>query len=140
MLIVDTNVIAYLYIEGDFTQQARTVYREDSIWAAPYLWRSEFRNILTVYLRQKILTLDECIERINSANKLLQNHEFELDSDSVLSLASSCSLSAYDCEYVVLARQLSLKLVTNDKKIIKEFPQDIIDLRTISTGINPNEE
>ena len=37
MIVVDINVIAYLYIEGDFTQQARTIYQRDSAWAAPYL-------------------------------------------------------------------------------------------------------
>lgn len=131
MIVVDTNVIAYLYIEGDFTKQARTIYQQDSIWVAPYLWRSEFRNILTVYLRRSILTLEECQNFINSAAELLQNSEFEPDSSDVLKLADSCSLSAYDCEYIVLARQLSLKLVTNDKKIIKEFPEDTIDLKTV---------
>lgn len=131
MIVVDTNVIAYLYIEGDFTGQARTIYQRDSVWAAPYLWRSEFRNILTVYLRRKILTLIECQNHIDSATKLLQNNEFELDSGDILKLADSCSLSAYDCEYIVLARQLSLKLVTNDQKMIGEFPQDTIDLKTV---------
>ena len=131
MLVVDTNVIAYLYIEGDFTQQARTIYQQDSVWAAPYLWRSEFRNILTVYLRRNLLTLEQCQELITSAEELLKDNEFEPDSRDVLELANSCSLSAYDCEYIVLARQLSLKLITNDKKILTEFPQDTISLRTI---------
>ena len=131
MIVVDTNVIAYLYIEGDFTQQARTIYQQDSTWVAPYLWRSEFRDILTVYFRRNILTLEECQDLIDSATELLQNGEFEPDSSDVLKLADSCSLSAYDCEYIVLARQLSLKLVTNDKKIIKEFPEDTIDLKTV---------
>ena len=131
MIVVDTNVIAYLYLEGEFTQQARAVYKNDSIWSAPYLWRSEFRNILTVYLRRNILTLEECQKHIDSAARLLQNNEFEIDSDDILKLADSCTLSAYDCEYIVLAQQLSLKLVTNDKKILKEFPQDTINLKTI---------
>ena len=131
MIVVDTNVIAYLYIEGDFTQQAITIYQRDSDWAVPYLWRSEFRNILTVYLRRNFLTLEECQELMNSAEELLGNSEFEPNSSDVLALASSCSLSAYDCEYIVLARQLSLKLVTNDKKIIKEFPEDTINLKTV---------
>lgn len=77
MIVVDTNVIAYLYIEGDFTQQARMIYKQDSNWVAPYLWRSEFRNILTVYLRRNILTLEECQDFISSATELLQNGEFE---------------------------------------------------------------
>nr|WP_319422701.1 type II toxin-antitoxin system VapC family toxin [Pleurocapsa sp. FMAR1] len=95
---------------------------------APYLWRSEFSSILTVYLRRNILRLEECQSCIDSACKLLQGNEFELDSGDILKLTNSCSLSAYDCEYVALARQLSCKLVTNDKEILKEFPQDTINL------------
>ena len=98
----------------------------------PYLWRSEFRNILTIYLRRDILTLAECQNQIDSATQLLDNKEFEPDSFDVLKLANSCSLSAYDCEYIVLAQQLSLKLITNDKKIVKEFPDRVIDLKTVS--------
>ena len=131
MIVVDTNIIAYLYIEGNFTQQARMIYKQDSNWVAPYLWRSEFRNILTIYLRRNILTLEECQNFIGSATELLQNGEFEPDSSDVLKLADSCSLSVYDCEYIVLARNLSLKLVSNDQKIIKEFPNDTIDLKTV---------
>lgn len=133
MIVVDTNVIAYLYLEGEFTQKARAVYKNDSIWSAPYLWRSEFRNILAVYLRRNILTLEECQRHIDSASRLLQNNEFEIDSDDILQLVDSCNLSAYDCEYIVLAQKLSLKLVTNDKKILKEFPQDTINLKTIES-------
>lgn len=131
MIVVDTNVIAYLYLEGEFTKQARTVYQNDPVWVAPYLWRSEFRNILTVYRRRNILTLEECKNQIDSAKLLLQDREFEPDSSDILQLADSCSLSAYDCEYVVLAQQLSLKLVTNDRKILNEFPEDTIDLKTV---------
>lgn len=74
MIVVDANIIAYLYIEGDFTQQARAIYQNDPIWAVPYLWRSEFRNILTIYLRRGFLTLAECQNQIDSATQLLCNN------------------------------------------------------------------
>ncbi|MGK7895136.1 MAG: VapC toxin family PIN domain ribonuclease, partial [Xenococcus sp. (in: cyanobacteria)] len=52
MIVADTNVIAYLFLQGERTEQAETLLLFDSEWIAPYLWRSEFRNILALYIRQ----------------------------------------------------------------------------------------
>lgn len=132
MIVADTNLIAYLFIEGEFTKQAESIYQSDSNWIAPYLWRSEFRNILAFYLRKEILSLAESKTIAKSAEELLMDNEFELDSEDILGLAASSSLSAYDCEYVVLAQKLEVKLITNDKKILRLFPDFAIDMKSIS--------
>jgi predicted nucleic acid-binding protein len=49
-------------------------------------------------------------------------NEFEVNSTQVMSLVSDSSCSAYDCEFVALADDLNLQLVTFDEKIIREFP------------------
>ncbi len=46
MIVVDSNVLAYLYLPGEYTAAAEVLLEHDSDWAAPILWRSEFRNIL----------------------------------------------------------------------------------------------
>ncbi len=128
MIVADTNLIAYLMIEGEKTPFARTALRKDSSWAAPLLWRSEFRNILALYLRQKHLTIVDALQLMHEAETLLHGNEFQVESTAVLSLAESSGLSAYDCEFVHLAQELGLPLVTSDKKVLQAFPQTAVSL------------
>jgi predicted nucleic acid-binding protein len=129
VIVADTNLIAYLFIDGEFTKEAESIYQADSDWVAPYLWRYEFRNILALYLRKKILSLAESKAIAQSAEELFLGNEFELNSDAILNLAANCPLSAYDCEYVLLAQKLGIKLVTNDKKTLQNFPDITINLK-----------
>ena len=122
MIVADCNLIAYLHIEGKFTKQAELIFDCDPEWVVPYLWRSEFSNILATYVKQGIITLDKAIANFNTAQAHLAEKEFEINSISALELSASSGLSAYDSEYVILAQKLALKLVTNDKKILKTFP------------------
>ena len=57
MIVVDVNVLAYLYLPGPFTASVEKLLLRDAQWAAPRLWRSEFRNILATYMRKDMLTL-----------------------------------------------------------------------------------
>lgn len=45
MIVVDSNVLAYLYLPGEHTAAAERLLEREPEWAAPVLWRSEFRNI-----------------------------------------------------------------------------------------------
>ena len=40
----------------------------------------------------------------------------------ILDLISASNCTAYDCEYVAVAEALRVPLVTNDKQIIRNFP------------------
>lgn len=75
MIVADTNLIAYLLISGEWTQQAEAVKRQDSEWAAPLLWRSEFRNLLSLYIRREIFDLDHAINLLRNAEEIMQERE-----------------------------------------------------------------
>jgi predicted nucleic acid-binding protein len=122
MIVVDTNVLAYLYLPGEFTQAAEALLSSDVEWAAPVLWRSEFRNILAGYLRRKSLSFEQATALQAEAESLLAGYEYEVDSSSVLALVRDSDCSAYDCEFIALAEQLGTQLVTMDKKLLKAFP------------------
>lgn len=122
MIVVDTNIISYLYISGERSQQAEHLLSVDSHWCAPVLWRSEFRSVLGQYLRKNILGIDEVLLIMDQAEKLLNDNEYEVPSVFIMHLLGSSKCSAYDCEFVALAQYLGVPLVTADKQILHEFP------------------
>jgi predicted nucleic acid-binding protein len=123
MIVVDSNLIGYLYLSGERSAQAEQVLRKDSHWAAPLLWRSEFRNVLALYLRKNILSLEAAREIMEEATSLMQDQEYDVVSSQVLQLAAQSKCSAYDCEFVALAQDLGVALVTVDKQVLAQFPE-----------------
>lgn len=130
MIVVDSNVLAYLYLPGEYTAAAEALLEQDSDWAAPILWRSEFRNILAGYMRRKAITFEQANSLQREAESLLEGAEFELESVAVLELVRDSDCSAYDCEFIALAMKLDTKLVTMDKKLLRAFPKRAIALST----------
>ncbi len=123
MIVVDTNVVAYLYLESEFTGRAEAQLRRDAEWAVPPLWRSEFRNILAGALRRGKLSFDGALRIAAEAESLLAGAEHEVGSAAVLELVRQSDCSAYDCEFAALALQLGVPLVTMDGKLLKTFPK-----------------
>lgn len=120
MIVVDSNIIAYLMIPSDRTKEVEKLLLKDSEWIAPLLWRSEFRNILTLYMKQSQMSLILAEQTIARAENLLSEREYGVLSSDVLVLTYEKSLSAYDAEYVVLAINFGVPLITVDKKLLKE--------------------
>ncbi len=122
MIVADTNTIAYLLIAGERTLQARKVLKRDPEWAAPLLWRSEFRSVLTFYLRRRLMSLAQALQLMEEAENLMRGAEYEVVSSRVLSLTADSQCSAYDCEFVALAQELGVPLITSDARMLSEFP------------------
>lgn len=128
MIVVDSNVVAYLYLPGEYTAQAEALLEREPTWAAPVLWRSEFRNVLAGYLRRRTLTFEQTCNVQSEAESLLAENEYEIESYVVLGLVRDSDCSAYDCEFIALAIKLNTKLVTMDKKLLKAFPERTVAL------------
>jgi predicted nucleic acid-binding protein len=129
MIVVDTNVIAYLFIPGDSTKQAKDALRQDPEWIAPLLWRSEFLNILAFYLRQEQILLKHANQLMDEAERLMKGGEYQVPSNEVLALVKTSGCSAYDCEFVALAKEMEIPLITTDKQLIEAFPSVVTHLK-----------
>ncbi len=123
MIVVDTNIISYFYLNSDYSSLAEQTFKKDSVWAAPLLWRSEFRNVLSFYIRKNIILLTEAIEIFELAEEVLKENEYEINFFQVLSLSHLSGCCAYDCEFVSLAKDLDVILVTEDKKVLNSFSE-----------------
>lgn len=132
MIVVDTNIIAYLFLPGERLSLAEAARMKDSIWLAPRLWRSEFRNILALYLRQDRLTLADALAIMGEAERLMDGSEYEIASTLVLRLAALSNCSAYDCEFVALAQDFGIRLVTEDGELIRKFPETAVSLQAFA--------
>jgi len=128
MIVVDTNILAYMYLPTEFSEKTELLLQKRPKWVAPVLWRSEFRNVLALYLRKGMLSLEQAYSIQTEAEALLAGNEFDVPSLDVLLLVNSSECSAYDCEFVALAKRIGSPLVTADKKIIKQFPNIAISL------------
>ena len=122
MIVADTNIIAYHWIPSTMRKRTLQALRHDPEWAAPFLWRSEFRNVLAATLRAGTISLDECLGIMHRVERWMSGREYALDSDHVLRLVSTSRASSYDCEFVALAEHLGVPLVTNDRRLRKAFP------------------
>lgn len=128
MIVADTNVIAYLMLPSPHTVLAERLLGADPEWIAPILWCSEMRNVLALYLRKSLITLEEALNLQAEAEALLQDREYEVGARDVLTLVDRSSCSAYDCEFVALAQSFDVSLVTMDRKVIDAFPDIAMSL------------
>ena len=128
MIVVDSNIVAYLCVGRVHASAARALLERDQEWVAPLLWRSEFRNVLAGCLRREELAIEDALGVQSEAEELMADGECAVDSRMVLDLVDRSDCSAYDCEYVALAKQLGLKLVTMDRKVLRAFPEVAVPL------------
>lgn len=128
MIVVDTNVIAYLHLPGEHTDAAEAAWSADPDWHAPLLWRSEFRNVLALQLRRGGIDLGAAGRLSEEAERTLEDGEHVVRARHVLRLADGSGRSAYDCEFVALAEVLDVPLVTADRDLRASFPDRTIEL------------
>ncbi|MFH0880231.1 MAG: type II toxin-antitoxin system VapC family toxin [Lentisphaerota bacterium] len=127
MIVADSNLVAYLLIPGEKSELADRIFKQDSTWVAPLLCRSELRNILTLYMKKEGMSLAQAQRTIEKAESLLRNREYAVPSDKVLEMANRHHITACDAEFVVLAKQFAVPLLTFDGPLRKACPEIAMD-------------
>ena len=127
MIVADTNLIVYLFTTGDQTSLAQKVLDLDPQWIVPPLWQSEFRNVLAASMRRG-MTLLEAKQIMEDALQTLEKRQIMPANEKILELIAESDCTAYDCEFITLAKQLGIQVVTADKQLVRQFPDWAISL------------
>lgn len=123
MIVVDTNILAYRWLPGPQGVKIEQLLTIDAEWAAPPLWRSEFRNLLAGLLRSGKMTVSEAEAALHKAKVCLVAGEHSVSDQAVLALVTQSRCTADDCEFAALAEALGTVLVTEDKALLAAFPK-----------------
>lgn len=122
MIVVDTNILAYMAFPGKYTQTVVTLHEVDPQWEVPVLWRSEFLNVVCLYFRKGLIDYLTALDAIERAKQLIGERVHVVSHYAVMEFIQQSACSSYDCEFIALADRLGANLITFDKQIIREFP------------------
>jgi predicted nucleic acid-binding protein len=120
VIVADSTLVAgFLFPTDEFHKVARAIREKDSDWHCPELVFSELRSVGLKRVKSKV-PLDSVIAQCNLAASAVS--VYRMHSHSVLHTAIEGDIWTYDAEYVALARQLAVTLVTSDAEVVKKFP------------------
>jgi len=122
LIVVDTNILVYWVLPSPHSAVLAELVSADPFWKAPALWRSELRNVLVGCMRRGEISLDRAYEGMQAAETRMGGGGEIVSSEAVLRLAAGCRCTAYDLEFVALAQQLAVPLVTMDRELLAAFP------------------
>jgi predicted nucleic acid-binding protein len=117
MIVADASLLAHLLIPSPESALAEDVYRKDPEWSAPVLWRSELGSVLLKHMRHSGMKIELAKAVVEKALLVIRDRETLPLTPAVLEAALFFNVSAYDAEYLVVARQLGVPLLTFDRKL-----------------------
>ena len=122
MLLVDTNVVAYLLIEGDHTEAAQELRIRDSDWRSEAFLLVEFTNVLASSIARKRMTLSMAEDLLAKVFSLFDGKLGRIPHASVLAIAARHRVNANDARFLALADQLGSRLITQDARLRAAAP------------------
>ena len=129
MIVVDASIVSFLLIEGELTDEARALYRIDPEWITPPILNHEMLAILTDV---GSLEGDDAamIELWRQVRLLVGSRQQIPDPVRSLRRGVESGISGYDAQYLALAEQLSLPLITEEEALLQAAPGRAISLRS----------
>jgi predicted nucleic acid-binding protein len=131
MIVVDANIVSFFLIEGERTAAANALRDADSEWMLPPFWRVEFQSILWKYVRFGGMPTEKALHLLDQAIGMFSINEVAPGPDVVLRDALNWKITVYDAQYASLARQMGIRLVTEDGPVQKACPYVALSLEDV---------
>jgi predicted nucleic acid-binding protein len=133
VVLVDTNILAYLLIEGDRTAAAQQLFERDPDWRSDAFIMIELSNVLATYVRAGALAHSKAAELLEAAQALVPALA-SVPHAQALAAALQHGVSAYDGRFIALAMQLRRRLVTEDAGLRRAAPDWTLSLAEALAG------
>ena len=131
MIVVDTNVMVRLVVGGADGTEAALLFERETEWAAPSILMSELHNVLVGFVRRGAVTSEQAKAMNDDAAVVLGDRIASVSGHQVIDVALECGLTAYDAEFVALARALGVPLATLDNAVLHGAADVAVSLRTL---------
>jgi predicted nucleic acid-binding protein len=122
MQVVDTNIIAYLLLQGDRTTAARALLAKDPDWHSDSFVLVEFCNVLATMVRARLLASGRARDALSKAEQIIEPGLHPASHGTSLARAEEFAVSVYDARFLVVAQVLGARLVTEDAKLRRAAP------------------
>lgn len=123
MVLIDTNIAVSLWVENDWTHSARRLLEQDIDWRTEAFALIEFSNVMATYVRTGLASEPDALARLDEAETFLRPGMILVSHRQALITAMTYKVSAYDARFLVAARELGIKLITEDVKLRRAAPE-----------------
>ncbi|MBI2883954.1 MAG: type II toxin-antitoxin system VapC family toxin [Candidatus Methylomirabilis oxyfera] len=123
MVLIDTNIAISLWVENDWTHSARRLLEKDWDWRTESFALIEFANVMATYMRRGLISEHEALARLDEAEAFLSPGLIIVNHHQALVVAMTYKVSIYDARFLVAARELGAKLVTEDATLRRAAPE-----------------
>jgi predicted nucleic acid-binding protein len=122
MVVVDTNIVAHLVLEGDVTAGARALLAADTDWHSESFLLVELTNVMATAVRSGRMKTVAAESALMDGERIIATGLHAAPHADVLALALKYGVSGYDARFLAVAERLATKLVTEDAKLRKAAP------------------
>jgi predicted nucleic acid-binding protein len=122
MIAVDSNILAYLLIDGGRTTEARLLLERDPDWHSDAFSLVELTNILATTIRVGDLDVSRATIALVEAQAVISAGLHAVAHSEALTLANRFRVSAYDARYLGVALALGVPLVSEDRRLRTAAP------------------